>query len=317
MLEKSSKKFTINQRKRNRMIFYLCLVTLPLIQFAIFYIYVNLNSIILAFQEYVIDKETNRGSYEWYGFENFERIFYKFRHEKVLPQALKNTLICFVVTIAAGFGGALMFSFYITKKMPLSKTFRFVLFLPSMISSVVLILIFRYFSENALLDLVNKMRSDKNQLSGLVYGTRDVAFWTVLAYTIFTGFGTMILMFSGAMSDVDDSLVEAADLDGATQLQEFFHVYLPLIYPTIVTFLVVNISGLFTNQMGLFSFFGSQADPGLYTIGYYMFKNVSCGEMSLPEYCELSAMGLTFTIITTPIVFGAKVALEKYGPRVE
>ena len=317
---KEKKIISINQRKRNRIIFYTCLITLPLLQFAIFYVYVNINSIILAFQKYVVNKETNRGAYEWYGFGNFKNVFYKFAHEEILPQAFKNTLICFAITILVGFGGALMFSFYITKKMPFSKTFRFTLFLPSMISAVVLILIFRYFSENALLNLVNQCRpKDAQPLSGLIYGTSNVAFWMVLSYTIFTGFGTMILMFSGAMSDVDESLVEAAALDGATQIQEFFHVYLPLIYPTLVTFLVVNLSGLFTNQMGLFSFFGGQADPQLYTIGYYMFKEVlaSDGGMSLPAFCELSAMGVTFTLIAVPVVFGSKVLLEKIGPKVD
>lgn len=299
------------QKKKDRL-FYVSICAIPLLQFLIFYVYVNINSVVMAFQEYVVDHDTNRGTFVWAQFKNFESLFFSFANEGILSTALKNTMISFVVTIVAGVGLSMIFSYYIAKKKPLYGLFKFVLFVPSMISSVVTVLIFRYFSETVLLSVINSI-GHKN-MTGLLYGTTDVAFSTVLFFNVWTGFGTMMLMFSGAMSDINDSIIEAAMLDGANACQEFFLIYIPMTYSTMVTFIVVNIAGMFSNQMSLYSFFGAQAETDLWTIGYWLFKNLSQGTLSMPEYPELAAAGVVLTVVATPITLLVKRLLEKIGP---
>ena len=84
-----------------------------------------------------------------------------------------------------------------------------------------------------------------------------------------------MLMYSGAMSGVSDSVIEAAKLDGITPIREFFYIIVPLIYPTLVTFLVVEVAGIFTNQMNLYNFYGLKAEYSLYTFGYFLYKGNS------------------------------------------
>ena len=85
-------------------------------------------------------------------------------------------------------------------------------------------------------------------------------------------------------------------------------------YSTMVTFIVVNIAGMFSNQMSLYSFFGAQAETDLWTIGYWLFKNLSQGTLSMPEYPELAAAGVVLTVVATPITLLVKRLLEKIGP---
>ena len=46
------------QKKKDRL-FYISLCAIPLLQFLIFYVYVNINSVVMAFQEYVVEHDTN------------------------------------------------------------------------------------------------------------------------------------------------------------------------------------------------------------------------------------------------------------------
>ena len=49
-----------------------------------------------------------------------------------------------------------------------------------------------------------------------------------------------------------------------------------LIFTEVVTFITVGLAGIFVNQMGLFQFYGGDAEPQLWTIGYYLY--VTCNE---------------------------------------
>ena len=137
---------------------------------------------------------------------------------------------------------------------------------------------------------------------------------TVLFYSLFMGFGPSTMMYVGAMNNISDSIVEYAKIDGFSPLQEFIYITLPMIYPTITTFITVGLAGVFTNQMGLYQFFGRDAEPSLWTVGYYMY--VSIQGAGLNDYPFLSAFGLVMTFLTAPVTLIVKKLLEKYGPGV-
>ena len=115
------------------------------------------------------------------------------------------------------------------------------------------------------------------------------------------------------MNNISDSVIEACKLDGANTLQEIWYIVLPLIYPTFVTFIVVGVGGIFTNQMGLFSFFGEGADPDIQTFGYWFFVKTKMA--GAKDYPELAAVGLLMTAIVAPITLLVKWGLEKLGPK--
>ena len=119
------------------------------------------------------------------------------------------------------------------------------------------------------------------------------------------------------MSGIPDSVVEAAKIDGITPLREFFSITLPLIYPTVVTFFVVTVAGIFTNQMHVFSFFGDKAEYNVYTVGYFLYRQISDVNTGISEYPYLSAFGLVLTLISVPLTLLVKKGLEAVGPKGE
>ena len=298
------------KRRMRDLIFCLCVIAIPVLQFAIFYIGVNFNSILMAFQEYRIDPETNLGAYHWLGSGNFKAIWIEL-HGHELRQALKNSVIVFLVNVGVGTTLSLVFSLYIFKKCFLSKTFRVLLFAPSILSAIVTVTMYRYFVEVALPVLIPSM-DGIGLLSNL-----DTRMFALIFFMIWIGFGTQILMYSGAMNSIDPSVLEAAKIDGANAIVEFVRVILPLIYPTIVTFMVTNMAGFFTNQLNLYSFYGTIADTRYITLGYMLFRNTKDSATTFGEFPKLAAYSVVFTCIATPITLFTKKLLDRVGPSVE
>jgi ABC-type sugar transport system permease subunit len=177
--------------------------------------------------------------------------------------------------------------------------------MPSIITSIVMVLIFQFFANEAIPRIFN--------LNEGLLSTSSTAFTTVLFYSIFTGFGTTVLMYSGSMSAISVEMIESAKIEGATWFEEFRYITIPAIYPTIVTFLVVGVAGIFTNQLNLYSFFGEtvQIDRGV-TLGYLLFSETRYATIS--SYPRLVSIGVIFTLIAVPLTLLVKWALEKFGP---
>ena len=292
---------------RGKKFFCACMLVLPLLQFFLFYVCVNINSFLLAFQRY--DVEGNR---VWYGLKNFRTLFEMFGSEPVFKYALKNSLIAyFFVTVLSSFF-SMLFAFYIYKKASGGGFFKIMLFLPSVISSIVLVMLYMYFVDLGLPLLLEKIF--KVHFSGF-FSNNDTKFATVLIYTVCINFGASVLMYLSSMNSINNSIVEATRLEGASLFQEFVFITFPMIYPTFVTFFIIGISGIFTNQINLVSFLGTDRPlPQFQTFGYYMYQQTVVGAANYPR---LSALGLMITLIVAPTTILVKYLLEKYGPTSE
>lgn len=303
----------INVKKRKKMtpakkrdlIFYIALMAFPIIQFVIFYVVVNINSISLAFKQY----DVSAGKVFFVGFENFKQAFVMISRDSDLIAATGTTFLSFALTFFISTPLAILFSYYIYKKLPAHKFFRVLLFLPSIISAVVMVTIFQFFVEGAVPEIVKKLFG--KEIVGLIENPAT-RFATIIFYNIWIGFGVSCLMYSDAMNGIPPEMIEAARMDGATGLREFWHITLPMVYPTFITFTVVSVAGIFVNQLNLYSFFG-KASP-IKTWGYWLYNQTqqATGES---DYPILSAMGLLFTVITVPLTLIVKKLLEKFGPK--
>lgn len=306
MNEIKKSKSGMQSRKRRDIIFYTLLMAFPVVQFLIFYIVVNVNSFALAFREY----DKSAGEFYWAGFNNFQAIFNKFELDPTFLGALKNSLTLLAWQLVVGVPLSLLFSFYIYKKMYASEFFRVILFLPSILSAVVMVTLYKYSMDIFLPGVVNKLFALDAQP---FLSNPEKQFGLLVFYSIWLSFGSSTLLYSGTMSGIDASIVEAAELDGANPLQEFIFITLPMIYSTIIVFIVVAIAGVFTNQMNLYSFFVDKAEYSVYTIGYYLYKNTAhaTGE---GDYPQLAAFGLLGSCIVIPLTLVLRWLLNKFDP---
>ena len=309
-MRRNGKKWKIDQKD---LIFYCLMMIWPVTQFLVFYIGVNINSFSLAFQKIDLVNQTTT----WTFLGNFKNIFVRVAPQNFWIMA-KNSFLGWFVSLVVSVPLGLLFSYYIYKKMPFSGAFRAILFMPSIISSVVLATLFRKFCDAALPDILYDMFGYRlNSLFDPAYGSSRT-FSVVIFYNIWIGFGTSVLMYSNAMAGIDPEIVESARLDGAVGLREFWHITLPLVYPTMSVFLMTGVANIFINQMNLYVLFdGSNADWSLQTFGYYLYKETNVVGESRAEYPHLAAFGLLLTFVAIPLTLGAKWLLGKCGPSEE
>lgn len=299
-------KVTRNKKILQKYLFILAIISFPVAQFCIFYIGVKIKSVLMAFQTY------ENGLFQYgAGFSNFSQFIRDIFKDDLMITCVKNSAWQYFVSVFVSTPIAICVAYFIWKAIPGSGFFKVVLMLPSMVSSVVFVLIVK--------NLV--------QIGGLKL-TGDVAyanifreeFNAILIYDIWIGFAGHLVLYLGAMSGVSVDVVEYGKIDGVNTTQELFHIVIPAIWPTITTFLVVGIAGFFTNMGARYSFFEyplQDVPKKNWTLGFYFFGYAQSGSQvgGHMMYPYFSAGGLIFTLIATPTTLGAKWALEKFGPR--
>lgn len=100
-----------SKRNRSEKLFFWLLVALPLLQFAVFYIGVNFNSILLAFKSY----NATDGTQTWVWFDNFVSVWKELADGTLLIR-LGNSVLVWLLATVLGTVIAVVFSYYIFKK---------------------------------------------------------------------------------------------------------------------------------------------------------------------------------------------------------
>ncbi len=291
--------------KNNWIPFYIVMAALPVLQFCVFYIGVNVKSILFAFQSYDYDA----GKYVFNGFANFKDVFDRFAlggaYTKMMQNSFSVYFWCLIISVPL----ALFFSYFIYKEFIGASIFKVLLFMPSILTSIVLVRLFRYMSDLVVPEMALKFFGIEMKP---LLGNFATQFGTLIFYTIWTEFGVVVLLYSSAMSGISDSVIEAGKIDGVNSIQEFFLIVLPMIFPTLSMFLLTGIAGIFTNQMSLYSLYGDNAEPIVWTFGYYLFREAR--RATLDGYTYLSALGLMASIVAMALTFIVKYVFKKLDP---
>jgi len=291
---------------RGELIFYCSLIALPILQVLIFYFYVNFNSILMSLKSYEAISDT----FYWDLGANFSRFWEELTKTSILIDAFKNSFIVWLFTSVLGTFLCILFSYYIFKKWPFGKWFKFFLFLPSVLPSILLVIVFKFFVNEAIPGYI--LHFTGKVIDPLLIGKGSLM-PTVLFYNIWVCFGAQLLIYTGAMDQISPEVLEAGKVDGVSNIREFFSIVLPMILPTVSTFVIANIATLFTNQANLYAFFGDGVGYSNYTIGYYLFVLVNRGGNGKTMYAYASALGIICTLIAFPLTMLVRRLLNGRG----
>ena len=177
----------------------------------------------------------NGRKFTWVGTKNFERIVSNEEFAQVALNTLIYTVAFVALTIVLATIGAIMLNDSFKGR----GFFRAVAFLPSLLSAVVIGLLWGWIFDGSN-GLVNVALGafDIPGVGWLVNGRLAMGVIIFVGLWFHTGFYTLI-MLSG-LQGIDGNVYEAARVDGATGLQTFFQITWPLLRPT--TFVVLILS---------------------------------------------------------------------------
>ena len=294
---------------RDSLFVYLVLLW-PVIHFCIFSIGMNIPMIISSFQD---------ASDRVYGFNNYRSVITTFLGLSASstlenPRAILNSLSILPLSLLIDMPISLLFSYVIYKKYCASKFFSVVLFIPTVISAVVLCLCFKMAVSRDFGFITQILQSIG--LGHLVpangfLGDPKTAWWFILLFSIWTGISTNMIYFSSAMSRISESVIESARIDGASDLRQFFTMIIPMIWGTITTVSMTCISGMFGWYLPALLLTNGTANTS--TIGLVIIIN----SQARTNLNFVSAFGVLIAIIGSVITLGSKRLMERFWRDVE
>jgi len=169
-------------------------------------------------------------SMQFIGLQNFITLF----QDPLFWKALLNTFIFLIIHIPLQICLALLISALLNSPDLIWKSFfRSTFFIPVVISGVVVTLLWKqlYSTETGLLN---------NILLGI--NLEKIPWLTSTKVAI----GLYIVILLAGLQSIPRSLYEAADIDGASKIQQFFHITIPMVNPTLITVIVLSTIGGFS-----------------------------------------------------------------------
>jgi len=225
------------------------------------------------------------------GIQNYVELF----SDGIFQKALKNTLIIVLVSVPAVAIFSLWVSSLIYKmKGPVLSAFRCIFYLPVVTGSVAVTVVWKWMFHNYY-GLFNYVGTHTGMIEKNINWLGDARFALpcIILILFTTSVGQPIVLYVSALGNVDDSLVEAAKVDGATNLQLFWKIKWPQIMPTTLYILVITTINSF-QCFALIQLLTSggpnhSTDTVMYYIYYTAFK--------LYRYGYGNAMGVILAVI--------------------
>jgi len=234
---------------------------------------------------------------QWVGTKNYELIF----NNGAFRQALINNGLIIVISIIIQIPLALWLATLVTHKIKGAVVFRLLFFLPFVLADVAAGMIWRFVYDGNF-GLVAGVFNALGMEAPFWLADKQVAFYAVLGVIVWKYFGFHMMLFVAGLQSIDKSVLEAADIDGATGWQKFFRVTLPLLGSTVrlsVFFAVVGSLQLFDMIMPLTGGGPSNATQTMVTFLY------SFGVMRM-QVGFGSAVGVVLFIVCVTLAFGYK-----------
>ncbi len=257
--------------------------------FAAFVVLPMIMGIVTSMFNYTMKNPVSKETF--IGLKNYKDLF----HDSVFLRSMGNTFFLVVVTVPSVTLFSLWVSSVIYKMKPgWCSFFRCVFYLPVVTGTVAVVVVWRWMFDgysgilNYLLKAVGLIDRNIRFL-----GDTRFAIWCIITIMFTTYVGQPIVLYVAALGNVDQSLVEAAQVDGANNMQVFWKIKWPQIMPT--TLYIVVITTINTFQcFSLIQLLTSGGPSGsTNTVMYYLYQNA----FSLYKYGYANSMGVILAIV--------------------
>ena len=280
----------------------LFLMTVPGLTCVILFNYLPMSGIVMAFKNYVPRKGI-WGS-DWVGLDNFKFFFTSQDAARTIRNTVLYGIDFLVVDLIVGVGIALLL--YHLKKGVYLKIYHTIILIPRFIS--IIIVAFMAYSilspSYGVLNTVIKFFGGEG-----VQWYNEPQHWPVILTLvhIWQIAGSGCLYYYAALVGIDESLFEAASLDGASTWQKCWHIAIPSLIPIMSITLVLGVGHIFSGDMGLF--YQVPMDQGvLYSttdiINTYTYRALLSGSLAKSTAVGLfqSVTGLILVLVTNGII---------------
>jgi putative aldouronate transport system permease protein len=282
------------------------LLVLPAMVYTFIFGYMTYPYMIIAFQRFNYTKGIFNS--EWVGLQNFE---FFFRSYKAVTVTF-NTIFLNLLFIVFGTLMALVISLVLNelRKKLFVKISQSVMLFPHFISWIVVsYVLYAFFSMD--MGLVNQMLNKFGIASVNWYTEPEVWPAILTAMHVWKGAGMSAVIYLATITGIDETLYEAAEIDGANRWQMCIRVTLPLMMPTVIILTLLSIGKIMYGDFGMI--YALVGDNGtLYSttdiIDTYVFRSLR----QIGDPSEAMAVGLFQSVVGFILVFGTNAITRKF-----
>ena len=197
-----------------------------LVAFTIGFIIPFFEGLYLSFCQFTTVKNA-----KWIGIGNYQKVFADEAFLHSFGFTVKYAVVAIIVINVIALALALL----LTRNIKGTNIFRTVFFMPNLIGGIVLGYIWQILI-NCVLSLVGQPLLALNSQAG---------YWGIIILTAWQQIGYMMIIYIAGLQNVPDDLIEAAQIDGATQWETFWKVKLPMIMSSITVCVFLTLTNSF------------------------------------------------------------------------
>ena len=203
--------------------------------YLIFSIVPFLYTIFYSFTNYT---DINPVNLSFVGFENYAKVF----STPVMMIGIKNSVIYAIALTGLQTVLALPLAVLLDKKLKSRNLLRAVFFFPAVFSSLIIGYLWNFILSSSDYGLVNNILHSLG-LDTINFFTTNKALFSVIFTQAWQWTGWAMVIFLANLQSIPKELYEAASIDGAGSLKQFFHVTLPLMCPSVKIIVVTGLIG--------------------------------------------------------------------------
>lgn len=281
------------------------LMILPGLLYFLIFRYAPMGGLAIIFQEY--DPLAGFLKSSWVGFDQFRRLF----AEQDLIKLLVNTIILSLLSLFLFFPAPIILALLLNeiKLKWFKKTAQTVIYMPHFISWIVVVSItFLLFGTQD--GAINRLLSD-NGMQKIELMTRAAYFRPLyVIHNIWKETGWSAIIFLATLATVDPTLYEASVVDGASRLQQIWHINLPALKSTIIILFILRLGNIldsgfehiFLLQNSLNLRVSDVFDTFIFRVG-----------IRTGQYSYSTAIGMFKSVVGLILVLGADRLAKKIG----
>lgn len=282
--------------------FQLDTMVLPGLLLLLVFNYLPMIGLVIAFKDF----NPNLGVFgsEWCGLDNFKFFFTSQDAVRTIRNTVLYSTTFLILDLICAVGLALMF--YNLRSRKALKAYNTIVILPRFLSPVIIAFIVYI--------LLNPSYGVVNQIIVALGGSKiqwysQSKYWPVILTIthIWQTVGMNCIIYYASLMSLDDSLLEAARLDGANKWQETWHVVIPHLVPVMIISTILGMGSIFQGDFGLF--YQVPKDVGLLypttdIINTYTYRALQSGAFGKSTAVSLfqSGIGCILVLVTNQIV---------------
>ena len=287
----------------------LYIMIIPFMIYTFIFSYYPLSGWIMAFQNYKPAKGYSGSPFV--GFDQFKFLF----KDIEFWRSVRNTLGMSIMNLVFGFLFAIVFALLLNeiKSLKFKRFTQTASYLPHFLSWIIVCsLVSNMLSTDD--GMINKFLMSIGLIKKPVLwlGEQKYFWWITTFANIWKETGWNSIIYIAAIAGIDQSLYEAADLDGANRFQKMWHVTLPGIKSTIIVLLIMNLGWVLNASFEVPYILGSGLLQDVsQTIDIFVLKY----GMSIGNYSLATAAGIFKSVISLVLVFSTNAISNKLGER--